>query len=172
MSTRVSGLSDEHAAHARSLLVKSAALMVAYKTRIHYSQGANRQVGVRQHLTVTRRQFPTSCDCSSTTWWMLWDAIHRTYNVRDLVCNTTHPEWNPNGLVYTGSMYTHGKAVVHDSSLKIGDLIFYGDQGGGVPEHVAMYVGGGKVFSHGSEGGPYILDLDYRGDRRMARRYI
>jgi hypothetical protein len=30
------------------------------------------------------------------------------------------------------------------------------------------------VFSHGSEGGPYILPLDYRRDRRknLNRRYI
>jgi len=43
-----------------------------------------------------------------------------------------------------------------------------------VPEHVAMYVGGGKVFSHCGEGGPYILPIDYRPDRRRgnARRYF
>lgn len=172
MSVRVSGLSDEHAAHARKLLLQQANTLVTHKDEIHYSQRADRQTGVRHKLTITKGQFPRTCDCSSTTWWMLWDAIHRTYNVRDLVAGTSHPEWNPDGLVFTGSMYKHGKAVLHDKNLKVGDLIFYGDQGGGVPEHVAMYIGGGMVFSHGSEGGPYILHIDYRDDRRMSRRYI
>lgn len=174
MSSRISGLSDDHAAHARSLISKQAATMVRHKTEINYSQKADRQTGVRNHMTITKGQFPHTCDCSSTAWWMLWDAIHRTYGVRDIVAGTAgvHEAWNPNGTVYTGSMYKRGKAVVHDKNLKIGDLIFYGNQGGGIPEHVAVYVGGGKVFSHGSMGGPYILDLDYRDDRRMARRFI
>jgi hypothetical protein len=171
MSNRVSGLSDDHAAHARSLIVLQARTMVAHKGEIHYTQKYPRQEGLRNHLTITKGQFPKHADCSSTAYWMLWDAIHRNYGVRDLVC---HVDWNPNGLIYTGSQYKHGKRVVHDSNLKIGDLIFYGDQGGGIPEHVAVYVGGGKVFSNGSEGGPYILDIDYRGDRRRdcMRRFI
>ena len=170
MSERVSGLSDEHAAHARHIIVQAAKIMVRHKMEIHYSQKADRQVGVRQKLSILEGDFPKTCDCSSTAWWMLWDAMHRPYGVRDLVCRTV--DWDPNSVVYTGSMYRHGKAVIHDENLKIGDLIFYGDQGGGIPKHVAVYVGGGKVFSHGSEGGPYILDLDYRNDRRMSRRYI
>lgn len=171
MSERVSGLSDDHAAHARGVLTLQAKTMVRRKETIHYSQGANRQVGVRNHLSIIHGDFPRTCDCSSTSWWMLFDALRRPYGIRDIVCHTS-PGWNPDGLVYTGSMYRHGKAVIHDKNLKIGDLIFYGDQGGGVPEHVAMYMGGGKVFSHGSEGGPYILDIDYRPDRRMSRRFI
>lgn len=171
MSVRVSGLSDEHAAHARSLLVRQAQTMVQHKQEIHYSQGGNRQVGVRKHLSIIHGDFPLTCDCSSTAWWMLYDALRRPYGIKDIVCHTS-PGWNPDGLVYTGSQYQHGKAVIHDKNLKIGDLIFYGDQGGGIPEHVAVYMGGGKVFSHGSEGGPYILDIDYRNDRRMSRRFI
>src|SRR5881275_997788 len=169
-AVRVSGLSDDHAAHARSLIIKQAHLMVAHKNEITYSQGADRMVGIRQHLTVTKGQFPKTCDCSSTAYWMLWDALHRPYGVRDVV--TGHNDWDPNRTIYTGTEFNHGKAVVHDSNLKIGDLVFYGDQGGGVPEHVSVYIGGGYVFSHGSMGGPYILKLDYRGDRRMAKRFI
>lgn len=171
MSSRVSGLSDEHAAHVRDLILKQAAYGVKHKDEIDYSQGGNRQVGVRSKLTITKSQFPHTCDCSSTVWWMLFDAMHRPYGIRDLVC---HVGWNPDGTVYTGTMYRNGKRVVHDSNLKIGDLIFYGDQGGGIPEHVAIYIGGGYVFSHGSMGGPYILKLDYRDDRRRdcMRRFI
>jgi hypothetical protein len=170
VSQRVSGLSDDHAAHARHLIILQAKVMVRHKDEITYSQKADRQVGVRQKLSILQGEFPRTCDCSSTSWWMLWDAMHRPYGVRDLVCHTV--DWDPNGVVYTGTMYTHGKPVVHDENLKVGDLIFYGDQGGGIPEHVAVSVGGKKVFSHGSLGGPYILDLDYRSDRRMSRRFI
>jgi NlpC/P60 family len=165
-SKRVSGLSDDHAKHARKLIVKAAHLMVANKGRVHYSQRADRWVGIDRRLTVTKGQYPTTCDCSSTATWMLWDAIHRTYNVRDLVNGAL---WKAG---YTGTQYKRGKAVVHDKNLKVGDLIFYGTQGGGIPQHVCVYVGGGKVFSHGSEAGPFILNLDYRRDRRMSRRYI
>lgn len=163
MSTRVSGLSDAHAAEVRKGLVHCAQVMVANKNSINYSQGGDRMVGVRSHLTIRRGQFPHTCDCSSTAYWMLFDWLFEKNGVRDLVCEA---HWNPNATIYTGTMYRHGKRVVHDSNLKIGDLIFYGDQGGGVPEHVAMYIGGGYVFSHGSMGGPYILKMDYRDDRR------
>lgn len=170
MSQRVSGLSDDHAAHARHLMILQANLMVRNKWSVSYSQKADRMVGVRSRLSIVRGQYPRTCDCSSTAYWMHWDAVHRPYGTRDLL--VVGPDWNPNKTIYTGTMYHNGKAVIHDANLKIGDLIFYGYQGGGIPEHVAVYIGGGKVFSHGSSAGPYILDLDYRSDRRMSRRFI
>lgn len=166
MSGSVSGLSPEHRAHARSLIILSARTMVAHKDQIQYSQGDDRWEGIQKKLTITQHEFPKHCDCSSTAQWMLWDAMARPYGVRDLV---SHSNW---AAGYTGSQYKNGKAVVHDSNLKIGDLIFYGDQGGGIPEHVAVSMGGRLVFSHGSNRGPFFLDLDYRDDRRMTRRYI
>jgi hypothetical protein len=164
--SRVSGLSDSHARHARVLIIKSTALMMRHVPEIHYTQGPRRWDGINQHLTVLKGQFPRYADCSSMATWLLWDAMHRPYGVRDLVNGVN---WTAG---YTGTQITRGKRVVHDSSLKVGDLIFYGDQGGGVPKHVAIYIGAGKVFSHGSEAGPFILPLDYRSDRRQSRRYI
>jgi hypothetical protein len=38
--------------------------------------------------------------------------------------------------------------------------------------HVATYIGGGLVFSHGGEGGPFKLGIDYRPDRCAIRRNI
>lgn len=166
MSTRVSGLSDEHASHARYLILKACHTMVVNKNRVVYTQGRARWEGINKRLTISSGQFPKYCDCSSTAQWMLWDAMARPYGVRDLVSNSN---WRSG---YTGSQYRNGKAVVHDKNMKIGDLVFYGDQGGGIPKHVAVYIGSGKVFSHGSMGGPYILNIDYRNDRRMTRRYI
>lgn len=166
MSTSVSGLSPAHRQHARDLILRSARTMVKNKREIHYSQRSDRWMGITKHLTITKGQYPTRCDCSSTAQWMLWDAMARPYGVRDLVSLS---RWTAG---FTGSQYKNGKLVVHDANLKIGDLIFYGDQGGGVPEHVTVSLGGRLCFSHGSEGGPYILDIDYRDDRRMTRRYI
>lgn len=140
--------------------------MVRNKNSIHYSQRGDRWEGIDNRCSHMKNTYPKHCDCSSTATWMLWDAIARTYHVHDIV---NHANWKAG---YTGTMYKSGKAVKHDSNLKIGDLIFYGTQAGGIPEHVAVYIGGGLVFSHGSEGGPYILRLDYRRDRRMSRRFI
>lgn len=166
MGRRVSGLSDEHAAHARKLIVKAARAMASNKSSVHYTQGTRRWEGIDRKLSISKGQIPLHGDCSSTVTWMLWDAMARPYGVRDLVNGAA---WRAG---YTGSQYKRGKAVVHDKNLKIGDLIFYGDQGGGIPQHVCIYVGGGRVFSHGGEAGPFILGLDYRSDRRMSRRYI
>lgn len=166
MSASVSGLSDAHRAHARALIAEDCRRMVLHKTQVHYSQSADRWEGIRLHCSAVRNTYPKHADCSSTHSWLMWDGMHRPYGVRDLV---NRQNWQAG---WTGSMYKHGKQVVHDANLKIGDGIFYGDQGGGIPEHVATYIGGGMVFSHGSEGGPYILPLDYRPDRRMSRRYI
>lgn len=166
MSGSVSGLSDEHRAHARKLIVLAARTMVAHKNQIFYSQGSNRWEGIRRKLTITEGEFPKHCDCSSTAQWMLWDAMARPYGVRDLVSNSN---WSAG---YTGSQYRNGKPVKYNANIKIGDLIFYGDQGGGVPKHVCVALGGRLVFSHGSMAGPFLCDIDYRNDRRMTRRYI
>jgi hypothetical protein len=67
----------------------------------------------------------------------------------------------------TGTLCQHGHAV---ASPQPGDLVFYGS---GAPwHHVAVYVGGGRVVSHGSEGGPFLEAMDYRGDRGQIRRYV
>jgi len=78
---------------------------------------------------------------------------------------------DPNGLGYragyTGTLCTHGKAV---STPQPGDLIFYGS---GPPwHHVAVYVGAGRVVSHGSEGGPFLVPSGYRSDSGQIRRYV
>lgn len=166
MSRRVSGLSDTHAAHARRVIIKDAHNMVRNKNRVHYSQGPERFMGIERELTHLKNQYPIRCDCSSTMTWMLWDAMARPYGVRDLV---NHANWHAG---YTGTMINGGKVVHYKKNLKVGDGIFYGWQSHGVPEHVATYIGGGLVFSHGSEGGPYILEVDYRKDRVAMRRYI
>lgn len=168
MGSRVSGLNDAQAFHARRVIIKDVHNMMQHKSIIHYSQGPDRWEGIDRRCTHLNGTFPLHADCSSTLTWLIWDAIARSYHVHDLV---NHDNWRAG---YTGTAQTGGKRVKHDSNLLIGDGIFYGDQGGGVSEHTAIYIGGGHVFSHGSEAGPFILPIDYRPDRRreLMRRYI
>ena len=49
-------------------------------------------------------------------------------------------------------------------------MVFYGDQGGGVAEHVATYIGNGLVISHGGPG-VHKLRWNYRPVNEV-RRYI
>jgi hypothetical protein len=81
---------------------------------------------------------------------------------------------DPNGELYSGYGYTgtlsqRGLFVAY-SQARIGDLVFYG---GGWPwHHVALYAGFGKVVSHGSDSGPHLCYIDYRGDRGAIRSYL
>ncbi|MEO6501136.1 MAG: NlpC/P60 family protein [Jatrophihabitantaceae bacterium] len=70
---------------------------------------------------------------------------------------------------YTGTMLQHGRAVPA-SSAQVGDLVIYGS--GAPGQHVAVCLGNGLVFSHGSEAGPFKLALRYRSDVLSVRRYF
>jgi cell wall-associated NlpC family hydrolase len=68
---------------------------------------------------------------------------------------------------WTGTLSRHGWRV---RKPEPGDLVFYGV---GWPwKHVTVYLGAGRVASHGSEGGPRDAAIDYRPDRGEVRRYI
>lgn len=74
-----------------------------------------------------------------------------------------------NGLGYTGTLSAHGIWVA-SSQARPGDLVFYGS---GFPwHHVAIYVGNGRVVSHGSNSGPHLCYMDYRSDRGQIRSYL
>jgi hypothetical protein len=160
----VSGLSKHHRAVARKINMNGCHMMLNHASIIHYTQGSLRWSGIDQHKRISHRQFPYYGDCSSTVTWLLWNALHVKYGVRDLV-NGEH--WRAG---YTGTIATHGKRVHHDKNIEVGDLILYGDAP--TYEHVAISMGGRMVFSHGSEGGPYYIDRDYRDDRGPTRRFI
>jgi hypothetical protein len=168
VTARVSGLSDAQAFHARRVIIKDVHNMMQHQAAIHYTQGPRRWEGIDHRCNHLDGTFPHHADCSSTLTWLIWDAIARSYHVHDLV---NHAAWKAG---YTGTAQSGGKQVKHESNLLIGDGIFYGDQGGGISEHTAIYIGGGHVFSHGGESGPFILPMDYRKDRRreLMRRYI
>lgn len=160
----VSGLNAHHRAQARALVVKGAALLLNHAAAVHYTQSGARWQGIREGLLISRGQFPHFGDCSSTATWLLWNALGHHFGVRDVVNGTG---WRAG---YTGTISQHGKRVVHDRNIRVGDLILYGH---GFPyEHVTVALGGGKCFSHGSEAGPFKLDIDYRSDRAQVRRFI
>lgn len=157
-------LTADERERARGIVLQAARKMLAYADEIHYTQGSLRWEGIAQGLRVVKGEFPKHADCSSTTTWMLWNAFTHVkgYSVLDSVNGY---DWRYGN---TASQRQHGRVVV-ESPLIVGDLCHYGAGDG---KHVAIYIGGGYVFSHGSEGGPYKLPVRYRADFDHARRYI
>jgi hypothetical protein len=101
---------------------------------------------------------PKTSDCSSTVTWVYWTAFG---NGTDFLNNW---DW-VNG--WTGSLKLYGRQVnATVADLEIGDLCFYYHP----MHHVAIYVGGGRVVSHGMDPvGHYPWDyapVDY------CRRYL
>lgn len=140
----------------RNLIAASAMLGYRYRFNIHYTQSSYRMQGVRHRIMPPN--YPVWEDCSSFATWCYWTA--------------KAPD--PNGLGYNGQGYTgtqinHGRSVRLDDALK-GDLVFYGWRSG-IPTHVAIYVGSGRVVSHGSEVGPLLLMATYRSITAI-RRYF
>lgn len=158
----VSGLSWPHRKKARSLAKAAALLGVRHEPEIHYTQSAKRWDGIDRGLKAYKGDFPVFADCSAFTTWCLWNGLSH-YGVRDVVNGT---DWRSG---YTGTQKSHGKVVRLRINWQAGDLIHYGP---GTGAHVVIYIGGGKVVSHGSEGGPMILDWNYRPDYVETRRYI
>jgi hypothetical protein len=167
MSTSVSGRSEEHRAEMRRIIVRGCELMLAHPGDVHYTQGPDRWEAIAKNTRITRGQYLRRGDCSSTATWLHYNAhvLHFPTNPGGDILNGAH--W---AFGWTGTLAQHGKRVMHDENIQVGDLILYGP--GPSYEHVAVALGGRMVFSHGSEGGPYKLDMDYRNDRAQVRRYI
>lgn len=159
----ISGLSRRHRIEARDIAVRAAILGLRRAPSLHYTQGASRWEGIAHRLFAWKGECPHYADCSAFATWCLWNGLHH-FGVRDTVNGAN---WR---YGYTGTMAKHGKLVRHEGNILRGDLVLYGH---GWPfEHVAIAVGGGKVISHGSEAGPFLLPIDYRSDRAEVRRYI
>lgn len=142
----------------RRLIVAAAFLGYQNRDNIHYTQGSLRMQGVRQKLMPPK--YPNYEDCSSFSTWTYWTSGHPDPN-----------NLGYNGYGYTGTLYSNGK-IVSLSGIKAGDLVFYGVQSPNVPAHVAIYVGEGRVVSHGSEIGPLLLEVTYRKPIVGIRTYF
>lgn len=135
--------------------------MYRHAPQVHYTQSGARWEGIALGLRAWRGEYPSHSDCSSSATWVVGQA----YAHYDLPDKLNGVKWTGG---YTGTLSQHGKTI--RGTPKIGDLVFYGN--GWPYEHVAVSLGGRRVFSHGSEGGPYLLDIDYRPDRRLVKRYL
>lgn len=128
-----------------------AAGMLGYNERdvIHYTQDGRRMQDFAPPPNV-----PNWTDCSGFDTW--------TYK------SGGAPDPNGfgyNGYGFTGTMIEHGTEI---STPVVGCLVFYGHP----ISHVALYIGNGRVISHGSEAGPNLEEVHYRGDFNHYRRYF
>jgi cell wall-associated NlpC family hydrolase len=165
-SGSASGLKPAQRRKARAMVAQAALLGIARAPEIDYSQHpVERWEGITKRLRAWRGEVPKRADCSSFATWVLWQGLGH-YRLPDNVNGT---DWKSG---WTGTLVRHGKRVVHRAHLRVGDLVFYGNPSDPPKGHVAIYIGGGEVASHGSKGGPYRLDMDYRTDIHSFRRYI
>lgn len=158
------GLSDAHRSEARRVILAGVRLLMAHPAQVHYSMGSDRWEGIAKGLRIAKGEYPKHGDCSSTHSWLVWNALTHVGAMLDHL-NGQH--WRAG---FTGTIAAHGIVVPSVRAAKVGDAVLYGP----APtfEHVATYIGGGRVFSHGSERGPFLLGIDYRADRHMIRRHF
>lgn len=131
------------------------------KGKVHYTQGARRMTIVRRKLIPPFGTAVIYEDCSSAVTGLYYMAGLRDPN-----------ELHYSGWGYTGTLCQHGWKV--RGSTQVGDLVFYG-YGGPPWHHVAIVYSlaeGVRVWSHGHEGAPEILPINYRSDTRQVRRYF
>jgi len=140
----------------REIIKQTCLYAYSKRDQIHYTESSLRMQGVREKIRPPR--VPSYEDCSSFSTWTYW------------VSGAPDPNGlNYDGFGYTGTLYPHGTPI-NVSDLQVGDLVFYGGNQT-VPGHVAVFVGNGLVVSHGSEEGPLLLPVGYRGVLG-CRRYI
>lgn len=149
----------------RSRAVANMRLLYDHRGVVHYTQGPRRWDGIRLNLNPGQGEFPRYCDCSSSTTWAYWAALRAVFGT-DVEDRINGLRWSAG---YTGTQVRHGRPVPL-GELRIGDLLFYGS--GWPYSHVTMYAGNGLCYSHGGEAGPHLIPIRYRGDLRVARRYI
>ena len=122
----------------------------------HYTEGGERWSGITGKVCPSKA--PPYSDCSSFVTWIYWTLFG---NGPDFL---NAESWSAG---YTGTLVVHGVQVpANVNSLEVGDLCFYYQP----MHHVAIYVGGGKVVTHGEDPVGYspwdYAPVDY------CRRYI
>lgn len=144
-----------------------AAAYTAYlhHTHINYTEGSSRWSGINDHRRAYRHEYPQFMDCSAFVTWCLWDAT-RAEKSGDFVNGAG---WSGG---YTGTMTQHG-IDVNGGDLLMADVVFYGGSWS-IPAHTAIYIGNGRVISHGMQGDPRIYPTNLFGALpiRRFKRYI
>lgn len=140
-------------------LKKGMDALIAHRLKglVHYTQSSKRMTIVRKRLIPPFGKTVIYEDCSSAATGLYYMAGLHDPN-----------ELHFNGTGYTGTLCQNGRRV-RSGGPKLGDLVFYGSP---PYSHVAVYYGDGMVWSHGHEGGPVLVPIDYRSDRGEIRRYF
>lgn len=164
-------LNNDDLAHAVRVGLRACHLAVHRASYMRYTQDASQRFDWHHKANRPRSykgEVPHQTDCSGFASWVHWDATRKWKHGRipDFI---NFQGWEAG---HTGTMVQHGKKVSM-SSLRPLDLVFYGNEGWR-PEHVAVYVGGGRVVSFGSDPGPFLLPVRYRPDAGIwaPRRYL
>jgi hypothetical protein len=119
----------------RAGVVQAAMALYNQRSSEHYTQGSQRWSGITGKIMPPNA--PAYSDCSAAATWCYWTQ----YGSGPDFLNGEN--WKAG---YTGTLTSHGKSV-SCSAMQDGDLVFYGSP----VSHVAIYVGNGKVVSHGSD---------------------
>ena len=161
------GLSPHDRAVARLRASYAAMVGVARRGVTTYTEGGLRWDGINNHRNPWGhpRQSPHYADCSAFVTWAIWVAT-RDWHLHDFVNGQS---WQAG---YTGTMTEHGVGI-NGGSLIHADVVMYGGSWW-VPQHTAIYVGNGRVVSHGQQGDPQVYPVDLYGALPITRfiRYI
>lgn len=176
MGTHFHGTTARRSA-ARDKIVKAALAALGRQGRVEYTQTARRWSGIARGLRRYKGQTPPSADCTSLISWIYWDGLKAEIN-RGLGDILNGDRWRGG---YTGTMLDqrHGKVVARGVAaarrvrLLRGDVVLYGVPGT-TGKHGAIVVDPGRrlCVSFGSQGGPYLVKLDYRVDVVVVKRFI
>ncbi len=176
MGTHFHGTAARRSA-ARDKITRAALATLSVKGRMTYTQGPRRWEAITRKLRRFKGQLPAAADCSSHNTWCYWDGLLLEIR-RGLGDILNGQNWKAG---YTGTMLDprHGKTVARGLTaarrvkLLRADLILYG-RPGTTGAHVAIVVDPVKrlAVSFGSQGGPYLVAIDYRSDIIAVKRFI
>jgi len=155
------GLSARQRVYARKRMKRAMVLSWQHRGNVHYTQRVPGRWPISTGVRSKRHQYIRNADCSGGATYIHWDATV-DHHLRDFVNGFS---WK---YGYTGSMVLHGVRIRRP--MLVGDCVFYGGSYM-LPKHVAVYIGAGKVWSHGQESGPLILPWNYRSVVQ-TRRYL
>jgi hypothetical protein len=145
------------------LTVATAMEGVRVRQKIAYTQGGTRWSGIDRHIKGPSQ--PPAADCSSYTTWLAWQSRIRLRKGAgtDVINGLRWQRGNTATQITKGKRHRLGV----NGWIPGRTLVFYGHP----VHHVALYVGHGRVVSHGSNPGPLYLPWNYRGDFNHARAY-
>jgi len=141
--------------HPRDKIVQAAMALYNNRASGRYSEDDQRWSGIAGNVCPPGS--PPSSDCSSAVTWIYWTVFG---NGPDIVNDANWSYGSVQTLVQHGNEVTMAQA-------QPGDLVFYGSTHDAL-SHVAIYVGSGKVVSHGKDPASDRLIGNYK----MIRSYI